>query len=129
MEHPDNSPSPQRKGRYYGDGGLYKYVKVPVRVVEYIIVVLIVVLIACILFGTLNGGYTVSFDSMGGTRVEPQGLKYGDYVQQPEDPTMEGYLFAGWYTDEGGTQPWDFQNSTVYDSMTLYAAWTEKSTN
>ena len=117
--------SPAGQGRYYGDGGLYKYVKVPVRVVEYVIIALIAILLFCVIFGTINGGYTVTFDAMGGTRVEEQKLEYGDHVAEPEPPTMEGRTFLGWFTDEGCTYAWDFQNDTVSGSMTLYAGWSE----
>ena len=124
MEEKDNT-SPVNKGRYYGDGGLYKNVKVPVRVVEYVILALIAVLIGCVIFGAATGGYTVTFDSAGGTKVEAQKLEYGDLVMEPSPPTMEGYVFLGWYTDEACTQAWDFQTGTVTGSMTLYAGWAE----
>ena len=116
--------APAKQGRYYGDGGLYKNVKVPVRVVEIIIVALIVVLISCVIFGAATGGYTVTFDSQGGTRVEAQKLEYGDLVAEPVPPTMEEHSFLGWYTDEACTQPWSF-NEPISGSMTLYAGWAE----
>ena len=117
--------SPEKRGRYYGDGGLYKYVKVSARTVEYIIVALIVILIVCVIVGAANGGYTVSFDSQGGTKVEPQKLEYGDLVAEPEPPVMEGHTFLGWFTDAGCAFPWDFAGDTVTGSMTLYAGWSE----
>ncbi len=120
----DTAPARQQ-GRYYGDGGLYKYVKVPVHVLEYVIIALIVLLIGCVIFGAVTGGYTVTFDAAGGTKVEAQKLEYGDLVTEPEPPTMEGHTFLGWFTDEGCTRAWDFQADTVYDSMTLYAGWSE----
>ena len=123
MDEKENAV-PAKKGRYYGDGGLYKNVKVPVRVVEYVIVALIVVLIGSVIFGAATGGYTVTFDSQGGTRVEAQKLEYGDLVTEPVPPTMEGQTFTGWYTDAGCTQPWDF-SEPVSDSVTLYASWAE----
>ena len=124
MENEKNA-SPGKQGGYYGDGGLYKHVKVSARTVEYIILALIVVLLGCVLFGAANGGYTVSFDSRGGTGVEPQKLAYGDLVPEPEPPVMEGHAFLGWFTDAGCAFPWDFASDTVTGSMTLYAGWTE----
>lgn len=115
----------QEKGRYYGDGGLYKNVKVPVRVVEGIILVLITVLLGCVIFGAANGGYTISFDARGGTAVEPQTLEYGDLIAEPTPPTREGCAFLGWFSDEPCTQPWDFAADTVSGSMTLYAGWSD----
>ena len=44
----------------------------------------------------------------------------GGYVQEPADPTMEGYKFLGWYTEDGTL--FDF-SSVVSSSLTLYAMW------
>lgn len=115
--------SPVKQGRYYGDGGLYKNVKIPVRVVEYVIIALIVLLIGCVVFGAATGGYSITFDSAGGTKIEPQKLEYGDLIVEPAPPTMEGHTFLGWFTDEACTQAWDFQADTVAGSITLYAGW------
>ena len=123
MENKENT-SPAGQGRYYGDGGLYKNVKVPVRMVEYVILALIVILIGCVIFGAVNGGYTVTFNAMGGTSVEPQKLEYGNLVFEPAPPTMEGCIFLGWFTDEACTQPWDFSDP-ITGSMTLFAGWAE----
>lgn len=119
----DERQQPQKQGRYYGDGGLYKNVKVPVRVVEGIILVLIAALLGCVIFGAATGGYTVSFDARGGTPVESQALEYGDLIAEPAPPTREGSEFLGWFTDEGCTQSWDFTVDAVSGSMTLYAGW------
>ena len=124
MERKENT-SPAGQGRYYGDGGLYKNVKIPVRVVEYVIVALIVLLVGCVVFGAATGGYTVAFDTQGGTRVDEQTLEYGDLVAEPAAPTMEGHVFLGWFADPGCSLPWDFANDTVAGSMTLYAGWSE----
>ena len=71
-----------------------------------------------------NNGYTVSFDSRGGTDVAAQtDLMYGDHVAEPEPPTREGYTFAGWYFDENCTRPFDFETVIVDGSTTLYARW------
>ena len=79
----------------------------------------------CVIFGAVNNGYTVTFDTQGGTRVEAQKLEYGDLVAEPAPPVLEGYRFLGWFTDPGCSQPWDFASDTVSGSMTLYAGWTE----
>ena len=73
---------------------------------------------------TANNGYTISFDSKGGTDVPAQtDLMYGDHVTEPEPPTREGYTFKGWYLDENCIYEWDFETSQVGQSMTLYADW------
>lgn len=43
---------------------------------------------------------TVRFESNGGSSVEPQTIKYGELLTEPDKPTREGYTFVGWYLDE-----------------------------
>ena len=38
--------------------------------------------------------YTVTFDSYGGSKVDPQVVEYGLYAQEPEEPTLKGFTFA-----------------------------------
>lgn len=64
--------------------------------------------------------YTVTFDSMGGTAVGPQDIMAGERVKEPDDPTRDGYHFAGWYSDTGDA--WSFSDP-VDRNMTLYAKW------
>ncbi len=47
----------------------------------------------------------------------------GSIVEQPADPTRDGYRFDGWYADEALTQAYDF-TSPVTANITLYAKWT-----
>ena len=68
--------------------------------------------------------YTVTFDSMGGTAVEPQTVEEGGKATKPADPTRDGYTFDGWYTDEACTEAYDFETAVTAD-ITLYAGWTE----
>lgn len=67
----------------------------------------------------------VRFDSMGGSDVEEQIVRFGEKISKPADPSREGYTFDGWYSDIYLKNPWDFENDTVKDNMTLYAAWQE----
>lgn len=49
-------------------------------------------------------------------------LEKGSTVDEPENPTREGYVFAGWYTGAAAETEFDF--STAIDAnMTLYAGW------
>ncbi len=117
-ENPDQkSPPPMR--------GLYRNVKISVKTLDKIIIGGIIVLVVLILYGVANNGYTVTFDSRGGTDVPSQELMYGDLVEEPDPPTREGYTFAGWYSDENCRYQWDMDTNQVSQSMTLYAAWEE----
>jgi uncharacterized repeat protein (TIGR02543 family) len=69
--------------------------------------------------------WVVTFDSDGGSLVDPQYVEYEDYITRPEDPTKSGYNFVGWYEDEELTTSWRFGYDTMPDeSITLYAKWT-----
>ncbi|WP_214626762.1 InlB B-repeat-containing protein [Paenibacillus agaridevorans] len=67
--------------------------------------------------------YTMSFESNGGSIVEPVTVKHGDTMEAPEAPTRTGYAFGGWYTDEELTEPYVF-TTVVTGNVTLYAKWT-----
>lgn len=101
-------------------------VDLSVRTLDIIIVVCVVALVVSLGIGIMDRGYTVQFNTLGGTAVESQKLMYGDLVVVDEPPTREGYVFAGWYRDTLYEYPWDLETDTVEGSMTLYAAWDEK---
>lgn len=68
--------------------------------------------------------YTVSFQSNGGTEVAPLGAVFDTTIIKPEDPTREGYAFAGWYRNQSLNVAWDFANDKVQDATVLWAKWT-----
>lgn len=103
--------------------GLYKNVNISVKSLNIIIIVLCTALVICMAVGIKNRGFTVSFNSMGGTPVESQKLMYGELVAQTDEPTREGYRFTGWYTDENLIDLWNLHEDQVTESMTLYAGW------
>ena len=41
----------------------------------------------------------------------------------PENPESSGKLFLGWYTDPDATEKFDFDNTPITESITLYAGW------
>lgn len=117
----EQDKEPEREFR-----GLYKYVKISERSLNWIIIVLGAALVICFGIGYVNRGYMVDFDARGGTVVESQKRMYGDLVAAPEEPVREGSVFEGWYTDENLTIPWDLSKDTVTGPMTLYAKWRDK---
>ena len=39
--------------------------------------------------------YTVTFDSNGGTEIDPVKVPSGSTIEKPNDPLKEGYVFSG----------------------------------
>lgn len=72
-----------------------------------------------------NPGYTVTFESNGGSEVVAVKVVSGSTIQSPERPRMVNYLFAGWYKDEQLTTIFKFGQDLVEEDMTLYAKWLE----
>ncbi|MDE7258605.1 MAG: InlB B-repeat-containing protein, partial [Lachnospiraceae bacterium] len=68
---------------------------------------------------------TVRFDVQGhGTApADYFGIKVGQTIDRPDDPTEEGYRFDGWYQDAACTKAWNFDTDIVQSDMTLYAKW------
>lgn len=65
----------------------------------------------------------VSFDSRGGSAVQPQAVLEGDPAERPEDPEREGHTFDGWYRDSACADAWDFSRDRTDGEATLYAGW------
>lgn len=71
--------------------------------------------------------YTITFDSKGGSAVQPIKASAGAAITAPADPTKDGFVFAGWYeSTDGGTTLSDTAFSFSYMParvFTLYAKW------
>ena len=67
--------------------------------------------------------YTVTFDTNGGSEVDPVTVDAGSTVTKPADPMKSGHNFGGWYKDSTLQTPWDFADDTVTADTTLYAKW------
>lgn len=74
--------------------------------------------------GNSNNGFTVTFNSNGGSSVGPF-ISYDGNVTEPTEPTKDGYTFAGWFEDEALTDEFLFDSETVNGDTTLYAKWDE----
>ena len=70
-----------------------------------------------------QGTYIVTFETNGGSAVASQTIVDNGTATTPTAPTKTGYTFAGWYTDAGCTNSYDFLTA-VTESITLYAKWT-----
>ena len=52
-------------------------------------------------------------------------VQHGEKVTPPADPKADGYQFDGWYTQENGGEPFDF-NQEITKDVTVYAHWSVK---
>ena len=65
--------------------------------------------------------HTVTFDSKGGTQIEPVKVTDTMTVERPGNPEKEGYVFAGWKSNGA---PYNFAAPVIADLL-LTAAWVE----
>ena len=65
--------------------------------------------------------YTVTFETSGGSAVDPVTVDAGSTVTKPADPMKSGHNFGGWYKDSTLQTPWNFANDTVTADTPLYA--------
>ena len=104
--------------------GLYRYVKIPVKALDFIIVACIAVILLVFALELRNPGFTVTFDCRGGSDVAAQmNVQHGHLLEVPEPPHREGYTFTGWYKDPACDMQWNMVTDTVESDMTLYAGW------
>ena len=71
--------------------------------------------------------YEVSFNTMGGSTVASQTIRYEAKASEPEVPAKNGNSFLGWYTSSDGEEnpsgeAFDFETPVTAD-ITLYAKW------
>lgn len=66
--------------------------------------------------------YTITFESNGGTSVEPITQNYATAVSEPSAPAKNGYIFDGWYSDEALENKYVF-NTIPAENITIYARW------
>ena len=66
--------------------------------------------------------YTVTFDTTGGSVIDPITVEDGTKVTKPTDPTKEKYIFDGWYEDSTYTTPFDFEEAITRNRL-VYAKW------
>ncbi len=71
--------------------------------------------------------YTITFDSKGGSAVQPVKASAGTAITAPADPVKDGFVFAGWYESaDGGVTLSDTAFSFSYMParvFILYAKW------
>ena len=86
---------------------------------------------SCGLFGDMDSlreeadGVTclITYNSMGGSSVNPVRVTRGVNAVQPAFPVKSGFLFGGWYRESECTNRWIFAVDKVNGNITLYALW------
>ena len=69
-----------------------------------------------------EGRFTLTFDSNGGSAVDPISRKSGEAISAPADPTRDWYEFAGWTTN--GAEVASFPTTMPGEDLTFVAQWT-----
>lgn len=87
-----------------------------------ILIILLIGLLLLILI-LVFGKKKVTFNSCGGTPIDPVYVKKGSLIERPMTPVKPGVMFVGWYTDAQFGTPWNFERSKAKKRMTLYARW------
>ena len=123
-ENRTDTPAEQETPKFRG---LYRHVKISVRALDWIIGICIAVILVVFALEMRDPGFTVTFDSRGGTDVASQSQMWGEKLELPEPPTRQGYAFTGWYTDPGCQLPWNVEERTIEGDLTLYAGWEPES--
>ena len=79
-----------------------------------------------VIYPIIEKGYWLSFESKGGTYIEPVFCEGGQKPAQPEAPTRLGYDFAGWFMQND--TPFSFTDGALLtDGTTIYAKWNPQS--
>ena len=119
-EKRDNTPEEEKIPKFRG---LYRHVKISVKALDWIIAACIAVILIVVAFEMQDPGFTITFDSRGGTDIPSQNQMYGELLNVPTPPTREGYTFTGWYIDHSCDILWNVEERIIETDMTLYAGW------
>lgn len=65
---------------------------------------------------------TVTFNTNGGSLIDPEIIPMDSLLTEPVQPIKEGFIFAGWFTEEALLNPFVF-TTPITTTMTLYASW------
>ena len=66
---------------------------------------------------------TVSYNTMGGSPISDNQIRYGQIANRPPPPTRPGHAFGTWFAESDLINIWNF-NTIVTRDITLYASWT-----
>ncbi len=80
------------------------------------------------LYPVVKPAHWITYDSQGGSNVDPAYVLANGVTVEPSAPTRKGYTFAGWYTDADCNEEFSF-GSELEGNITLYAGWTPAQTS
>lgn len=70
--------------------------------------------------------HTITFNSNGGSRVDPIKVLHGHHATQPDDPVLSNFIFCHWELPDGRT--WFFDIKRVEEDLHLEAIWIKAET-
>ncbi len=103
-----------------------------------LLIVLAIVVCACVgvlavRYAVQDGnkiqGYTVKFDSDGGTAIDDIVVEKGATISAPTEPQKEGHIFTGWYTSKDYNEKFLFDSTPITEDLVLYADWVSGDTD
>ena len=74
------------------------------------------------IYARIGEAVTVTFDTNGGSDIDPAVIIKGDKVAKPADPENSGYVFGGWFKENTFENVYNFEDA-VYSDTTIYAEW------
>jgi len=84
----------------------------------------VALILSALICGCLSKDIVITFVTNGGNEISAATFGKDENIAMPEEPVREGYVFAGWFLDEGLTQPLK-EVSSIKESLTLYVKWEE----
>lgn len=82
------------------------------------------------LYANWLGQYTVTFNlhslSCIPTAISPRYVVENNKIEDIPTPEWSGYIFDGWYLDEGYVDTFDIYSDVVTGNITLHAKWIKK---
>ena len=67
--------------------------------------------------------YTITFDTNGGTKVDDLLVYEEDEIKEPNEPSKENFIFAGWYKDIELKNKFEFEGEEINSNLLLFAKW------
>ena len=72
---------------------------------------------------TYQPPYLVTFETNGGSNINPMPVDVDTHIFAPQEPKKDGYIFAGWYADAAFKQVFVFDSILIRGNTTIYAKW------